>query len=123
MPFLGRQARLLPGIVTLARLTGAPVLMIFMHRLADYRHQVLEISPPVPMEGETVTVFGRCVAAMDAAIRTSPAQRVYWANTDDLASLGLLPAAPPAGTAAVIPQSAADEPAALLEDRRSASER
>jgi Kdo2-lipid IVA lauroyltransferase/acyltransferase len=118
--FLGRQARLLPGVVTLARLTGAPVLMAFAHRLADYRHQVLEISPPVPVEGETVTAFERCVAAMDAAIRTSPAHWMFWHSTDDLASLGLLPAAPPAGTAAVTPQSAIGEPAALLEDRCSA---
>jgi lauroyl/myristoyl acyltransferase len=97
--FLGRQARLLPGVVILAQLTGAPVLMVFMHRLADYRHQVLEISAPVPVEGDTATAFGRCAAAMDAAIRTNPAQWVYWANTYDLASLGLLPAAPPTGTA------------------------
>jgi lauroyl/myristoyl acyltransferase len=121
--FLGRQARLLPGVVTLARLTGAPVLMVSMHRLADYRHQVLEISPPVPVQGETAMAFGRCVAAMDAAIRTSPAQWFYWPGTDDLrrtfrtTSLGLLPAAPPAGTAAVSPHPAVDEPAALLEDR------
>jgi len=119
---LGRQARLLPGVVTLAQLTGAPVLMVFMHRLADYRHQVLEISAPVPVEGDPATAFGRCVAAMDAAIRTEPAHWVYWANTDDLASLGLLPAAPSAGTAAVSPQPAVGEPAALLEDRRLASE-
>ena len=99
VPFLGRQARLLPGVVTFARLTGAPVLMVFMHRLADYRHQVLEISPPVPVEGDTVRAFERCVAAMDAAIRASPAHWVYWADTADLASLGLLPAAPSAGTA------------------------
>ena len=33
VPFLGRQARLLPGVVTLARLTGAPVLMVFMYRI------------------------------------------------------------------------------------------
>ena len=90
--FLGRQARLLPGVVTLAQLTGAPVLMVFMHRLADYRHQVLEISAPVPLEGDTATAFGRCVAAMDTAIRTNPAHWVYWANTDDLASLGATPA-------------------------------
>ena len=70
VPFLGRQARLLPGVVTLAQLTGAPVLMMFIHRSPDYRHQVLEISPPVSLEGGTVTAFGRCVAAMDAAIRT-----------------------------------------------------
>ena len=53
VPFLGRQARLLPGVVTLARLTGAPVLMAIAHHSADYHHQVLEISPPVPMDGET----------------------------------------------------------------------
>jgi phosphatidylinositol dimannoside acyltransferase len=110
--FLGRQARLLPGVVALARLSGAPVLMAFVYRSADYRHQVLEISPPVPMQGETATAFGPCVAAIDAAIRTSPASWVYWASTDDLASLGLLPAAPPAGTAAVSPQPAVGEPAA-----------
>jgi lauroyl/myristoyl acyltransferase len=112
---LGRQARLLPGVVTLAGLTGAPVLMVFMHRRADYRHQVLEISAPVPMEGGTETAFGRCVAAMDTAIRANPAQWVFWANTDDLAGLGLLPAAP---SAAAIPRPYADEAGALLEDPR-----
>jgi Kdo2-lipid IVA lauroyltransferase/acyltransferase len=96
--FLGRQARLLPGAVILARLTGAPILMAFMHRSADYRHQVLQISPPVPVEGEIVTAFGRCTAAMDTTIRTNPAHWYYWASTDDLASLGLLSAAPPTGT-------------------------
>lgn len=90
VPFLGRRARLLPGVVTIAGLTGAPVLMVFMHRMADYRHQVLEISPPVPMDGQAVMAFGRCVAAIDAAIRARPAHWVYWAETDDLASLGLL---------------------------------
>ena len=80
MTFLGRQVRLLPGVVALAQLTGAPVLMVFMHRLADYRHQVLEISAPVPVEGDITTAFGRCVAAMDAAIRKYPAHWVYWAN-------------------------------------------
>ena len=122
VPLLGRQARLLPGVVTLARLTGAPVLMASVHRSADYRHQVLEISPPVPVQGETATAFGRCVAAMDAAIRTSPAHWFFWFKTDDLASLGLVPAAPPTGTAAVSPEPAVGEPAALLEDRRSASD-
>ena len=78
VPFLGRQARFLPGVVTLARLTGAPVLMVFVHRLADYRHQVLEISPPVPMDGETATAFERCAAAMDAAIRAHPAGWDFW---------------------------------------------
>ena len=90
MPFLGRQATLAPGVVSLARLTGAPVLMMFMHRSADYRHQVLDISPPVPMDGDMATAFGPCVTAIEAAIRTSPAEWVYWGETSDLASLGLL---------------------------------
>ena len=87
VPLLGRQARLLPGVVTLAQLTGAPVLMAFVYRSADYCHQVLEISPPVPVHGDTATAFGRCVAAIDAAIRTSPAHWFFWFKTDDLASL------------------------------------
>jgi lauroyl/myristoyl acyltransferase len=101
VPFLGRQARFLPGVVTLARLTGAPVLMASVHRSADYRHQVLEISSPVPMDGETAVAFERCAAAMGAAIRAHPAEWDFWFVPDDLARLGLLrdtrPAQPEAG--------------------------
>jgi len=106
MPFLGSQARLMPGVITLAQLTGAPVLMAFVHRSPDYRHQVLEISPPVPTDGETKTAFGRCAAAIDAAIRTSPAHWNFWFEPEVLARLGVLPAAPPIGTAAVSRQPA-----------------
>ena len=91
MPFLGRQARLLPGVVTLARLTGAPVLMAFVQRSADYRHQVIDISSPVSMEGETAEAFGRCVTAIDAAIRTEPARWNFWFETANLVRLGLMP--------------------------------
>jgi lauroyl/myristoyl acyltransferase len=98
MPLLGHQAKMLPGVVTLAKLTRAPVLMAFVYRSADYRHQVLEISPPVPMQGGLATAFGHCVTAMDAAIRTNLAQWYFWFESGDLARLGLLPAAPPAGT-------------------------
>jgi lauroyl/myristoyl acyltransferase len=105
--FLGRQARLLPGVVTLAQLTGAPILMVFMHRQADYRHQVLDISPPVSVQGGTAAAFGRCVAAMDTAVRTSPAHWVYWANTDDLATAGLLAPAPPAAVTPGPPSASA----------------
>ena len=92
VPFLGRRARLLPGAVTLARLTGAPLLMSFMYRTADYRHQVLEISAPVqcPAEEDAATAFARCAAEVSAAIRRSPAHWVYWASNGDLANLGLL---------------------------------
>jgi lauroyl/myristoyl acyltransferase len=91
VPFLGRQASLLPGVITLARLTDAPVLMTFMHRSADYRHQVLEISAPVPVQDDTTAAFRRCVAAMDAAISKNPAHWGSWAETGDLVCLGLVP--------------------------------
>jgi KDO2-lipid IV(A) lauroyltransferase len=89
VPFLGRRAQLLSGVVTLAKLTGAPVLMGFLYRGADYRHQVWEISAPVPLEGETATVFGHCVAEVSAAIRRSPAHWNLW-HTVDVARLGLI---------------------------------
>ena len=91
VPFLGGQARLLPGAVTLAQITGAPVLMGFLYRSADYRHQVLEISAPVPLAGDTTTAFRRCAAEVSAAIQRSPAHWAYWASTADLANLGLVP--------------------------------
>jgi len=101
VPFLDHRARLLPGAVTLARLTGAPLLMCFMYRTADYRHQVLEISAPVELPAEDDAAFARCVAEVSAAIQRSPAHWVYWASGADLADLGLIPPAgdnaPPAG--------------------------
>jgi len=90
VPFLGRQARLLPGVVTLARLTGAPVLTAFLYRSADYCHQVLEISAPLPAAGDTATAFARCVAEVSAAITKKPAHWRYWASSADLAQLGLV---------------------------------
>jgi phosphatidylinositol dimannoside acyltransferase len=92
VPFLGRRARLLPGAVTLARLTGAPVLMCLMYRGEDYRHQVLEISAPVelPAEEDEATAFARCAAEVSAAIRRAPAHWSYMASAPDLADLGLI---------------------------------
>jgi lauroyl/myristoyl acyltransferase len=89
VPFLGRQARLLPVLVTPALVTGAPLLMAFLYRSADYRHQVLEISASVPVTGDAATAFGRCAAEVSAAIVKSPAHWVYWASTADLGTLGL----------------------------------
>jgi KDO2-lipid IV(A) lauroyltransferase len=88
--FLGCRARLLPGVVTLAQLTGAPLLMAFVYRKADYRHQVVEISAPMPLEGDTATAFGRCAAEVSAAIRRSPAHWDFWNSAGTLADLGLI---------------------------------
>jgi phosphatidylinositol dimannoside acyltransferase len=88
--FLGRQTELLPGAVVLARATGAPLLMGFLYRAADYRHQVWEISAPVPVEGEMTAVFARCAAEVSAAVRRSPAHWDYWNSTGDLTTFGLI---------------------------------
>jgi phosphatidylinositol dimannoside acyltransferase len=90
VPFLGQQSRLLPGVVTLAELTGAPVLMGFLYRSADYRHQVWEISAPVSVEGETATAFERCAVQVSAAIRRSPAHWDFWSRPGILELLGLV---------------------------------
>jgi len=112
VPFLGRQARLLPGAVTLARLTGAPLLMCFMYRSADYRHQVLEISAPVevPAEGNEAAAFARCAAEVTAAIKRSPAHWAYMASRADLADLGLIP---PDGDAEPAKENGNDAPPAV----------
>lgn len=91
VPFLGRHAGLLPGAVALAQVTGAPLLMGIAHRAADYRHQVLEISAPVPVDGDIKTVFERCAAEVSAAIQRSPASWGFWPETGDLVAMGLIP--------------------------------
>ena len=90
VPFLGRRARLLPGAVALARATGAPVLLCFAHRRPDYRHQVLELSAPIPLDGDPDVAFGRCAAVMSEAIASDPAPWRYWASSADLVNLGLV---------------------------------
>jgi lauroyl/myristoyl acyltransferase len=90
VPFLGHRASFLPGVVTLAQLTGAPVMMGFLYRSSDYRHQVLEISPPLRVEADSAAAFERCAAAVSAAIARSPAHWRYWASAADLADLGLV---------------------------------
>jgi KDO2-lipid IV(A) lauroyltransferase len=93
VPFFGREAGILPGVVRLAWSSGAPVLMMSAYRSADYRHQVVEISPPLSMEGELPEALARVTAAMEATIRTNPALWNDWSDPGALASLGLIPAA------------------------------
>ncbi|HLI05688.1 MAG TPA: lysophospholipid acyltransferase family protein [Ktedonobacteraceae bacterium] len=90
MDFLNRQIWLLPGAITIARLTGAPVLMMFIRRAPDWRHQIVEISPPMLLDGDTVTAFRRCLAVVESAIRQNPACWSFWCGLSDLVRLGLL---------------------------------
>lgn len=91
MKFLNREALMLPWIITIAQLMDAPMLMTFMRRSADWRHQVLEISPPISLEGDAETAFQRCLATVEAAIRRNPAHWEKW-NVNALVQLGMLSA-------------------------------
>lgn len=88
--FLNGQALLIPGATTIAQLLKAPVLMTFLRRSEDWRHQILEISPPISLDGDAVTAFKRCLAVVEAAIRQNPAHWHYWSKFA-LIELGLLP--------------------------------
>jgi lauroyl/myristoyl acyltransferase len=88
--FLGRQILLLSGSVTVAQLTGSAVLILVMRRQADWRHQVLEISP-VPLDGDVIATIKCCMKKLEASIRQNPAFWDWWVNAQDLVALGLLP--------------------------------
>jgi KDO2-lipid IV(A) lauroyltransferase len=103
-PFLGCHAGLLPGAAALAQVTGTPLLMVIAHRSADYRHQVLEISAPVQVDGDIKTVFERCAAEVSTAILRSPANWEFWPETGILAGLGLIPPRGGSPAAAPVPQ-------------------
>lgn len=72
--FLNGKVTLAPGATAVARLTGSPVIVVLLHRSADWRHQVLDISPPIAVGSDPVTAFGRCLAPIEAAVRLYPAQ-------------------------------------------------
>jgi Kdo2-lipid IVA lauroyltransferase/acyltransferase len=80
MNFLNGTLPLLPGAIAISKVTGAPILMTFMRRSVDWRHQVLEISPPIPMKGDTVVDFRRCLMSVEKNIRENPAHWTYWAS-------------------------------------------
>jgi lauroyl/myristoyl acyltransferase len=88
--FLGRQILLLPGSVMIAQLTGSPVLTLTLHRSADWRRQILEISPPVPLDGDAVMAFKRCMVMLEEPIRQNLAYWDFWESPQDLIDLGLL---------------------------------
>jgi KDO2-lipid IV(A) lauroyltransferase len=89
--FLGHQILALPGSVNVAQLTGSQLLVMVVRRQKNWRHQILEISPPIPLDSDVVTTFKHCVAMLEAPIHQNLAHWDYWANTKDLVGLGLLP--------------------------------
>jgi KDO2-lipid IV(A) lauroyltransferase len=88
--FLSHKAVLVPGAVTLAQITGAPLLIMLLRRSNDFRHLVLEISPPIHIDTDAAGSFQRCLAVLEAAIRRYPAQWTLW-DSPDLVRMDLVP--------------------------------
>jgi KDO2-lipid IV(A) lauroyltransferase len=89
IPFLNGLAHVPTGAVRIAKSTGAPFLICLIHRSRDWRHQVLEISAPIPTEGDTDEINRRCVRLIEDAIRSEPAHWRSWSYWT-MAEIGLL---------------------------------
>ena len=87
--FLNGKADFLPGAVTLSKLTGAPLLILLIHRSADWRHQTLEITSPISTQGTIEEVYQRCLSHIESAIRSEPSHWRFWVDSR-LSKLGLL---------------------------------
>jgi lauroyl/myristoyl acyltransferase len=90
--FLDHQMLVLTGAVNVAQLACAQLLVMIVCRSKDWRHQVIEISPPIPLDGDTGTAVKRCMAMLESPIRQHLAHWDYWGSTQNLVDLGLLPA-------------------------------
>jgi KDO2-lipid IV(A) lauroyltransferase len=76
--FLNSERMFLPGAITLAKSSGAPILITLIRRASDWRHQILDISRPISLEGETDVCLRRCVTAIESAVRERPALWRHW---------------------------------------------
>lgn len=94
--FLDRKALLAPGASTIAQLSGSPLMVASIYRARDWRHQVLEISPPVAIEGNPVEAFQKCLNIVETTVRQNPAQWKRLSPTV-LTAMGLLPRGSGAG--------------------------
>lgn len=81
VPFFGRPAHTPPGAAILALRTRAPMVTVFIHRRPDGGHQI--VFEPVAIDagagrGQVKALTARLTAAIEAAIRRSPAEWVWW---------------------------------------------
>jgi KDO2-lipid IV(A) lauroyltransferase len=80
VPFFGRLAHTPPGAAVLALRTHAPVVSVFIRRRPEGGHVVT--FERVPTEGsgrgQIVELTARFTAAIEAAIRKSPSEWVWW---------------------------------------------
>jgi KDO2-lipid IV(A) lauroyltransferase len=80
VPFFGRPARTPPGPAVLALRAQVPVLTVFIRRRPDGGHTIAFERVPVPARGRdtVVALTARLTAAIEAHIRTAPAEWVWW---------------------------------------------
>ena len=72
--FLGREAAFSPGLVTIAKLTGAVILPVFIVRQPDCRHR-LKVHPPIQFNPEDeYAVLLEFVKILEGYIRKNPEQ-------------------------------------------------
>ena len=82
--FLGRRARFSPGIVNLARITGAVILPIFLVRQADCRHRLM-VHDPIPLKpDDELWALHEFIGILEQYIRKNPEQysKVYFVVSD-----------------------------------------
>jgi KDO2-lipid IV(A) lauroyltransferase len=81
VPFFGRLAHTPPGAALLALRTGVPVATSFIARRPEGGHRVTFASVPVARgrgRDAVVTLTARFTAAIEAHIRSAPAEWVWW---------------------------------------------
>lgn len=80
VPFFGRPAHTPPGAAVLALRTKAPVVSVFIHRRADGGHVIRFERVPVDVRGAgaVTELTARFTAVIEAAIRRSPPDWVWW---------------------------------------------
>jgi len=88
--FLGHEAELAMGAGVIAQAADAPLIVAILRRSADWRHQVLDIFPPVYAQRDPIAAQERCLALIESAVAKYPA---HWnkMNPTDLWQMKLLP--------------------------------
>jgi KDO2-lipid IV(A) lauroyltransferase len=81
VPFFGRLARTPPGPALLALRAGVPLFTAFIERRPEGGHLIRLAHVPVPDSGgrgRVTALTARMTAAIEAQIRRSPAEWVWW---------------------------------------------
>jgi Kdo2-lipid IVA lauroyltransferase/acyltransferase len=81
VPFFGRPAHTPPGAAILALRTKAPVVSVFINRRPEGGHTIRFDAIPIETgagAGRVLALTAQFTAAIEAAIRRSPAEWVWW---------------------------------------------